>query len=232
MILAVRPVVLFPHGEVFGHGSGIDFQGSPDRALGKSLPPKCLNLFEHCFVDHSGSCKVSFYLTGVHYGISIYRAYGISVYRDPSISIYHDPRISAYHFHSLGIICLASCLHGLDGICGWSAGVVAHMSGCRGVAGGSRNGSRNALFRIPRSRIRRNSGCARFADTDLPARPRSRRFNRSQRPVVLRVLPGKKRQNVLRAVRGPSREQSMSTRVKQPAAMNRLESNVSHQRSP
>jgi len=103
MILAVRPVVLFPHGEVFGHGSGIDFQGSPDRALGKSLPFKCLNLLEHRFVDHPASCKVSFYLTGVRYGISIYRAYGISVYRDPCISIYHDPRISAYHFQKAGL---------------------------------------------------------------------------------------------------------------------------------
>ena len=106
------------------------------------------------------------------------------------------------------------------------------MSGCRGVARGSRNGSRRTLCRFPRGSMRCNSRRTRLANGDLPARPCPRRFDRSLRPVVLRVLHGKKRQYVFRAVRGPSREQSMSTRIKQPAAMNRLEPNVSHQRSP
>ena len=65
VVLAVGPVVLFLHGEVFGHGSGIELQGLDDRGLGISLPSKSLNLFEHHFVDHSCSCKVFFNNIGV-----------------------------------------------------------------------------------------------------------------------------------------------------------------------
>jgi hypothetical protein len=65
MILTVGSVVLFSHGKEFGHGSGIKLQGLDDRAPGVSLPSESLHLFEHRFVDHSGSCKVFSYLTGV-----------------------------------------------------------------------------------------------------------------------------------------------------------------------
>jgi hypothetical protein len=102
------------------------------------------------------------------------------------------------------------------------------MSGRRRVARGSRSGSRRAFNRTPRGSMRLYCGCARLADSDLPARPCPRRLNRPPWPVVMWVLLDEKRQYVFRAVRGPIREQPMPIQVELAATMNRLESIVSH----
>ena len=137
----------------------------------------------------------------------------------------------AFTISSHATICIASFLHSLDGISGCLWCVVSHMSGPRSLARSSRGGSCRTFNRTPRGGMRLNTRCTRLANSDLPTRPCPRCFNRPPRPVVIWVLLDEKRQYVLRAICGPSYEQTMPMQVKLTSTMNRLESIVSHQSS-
>ena len=125
-------------------------------------------------------------------------------------------------------VCAASRLHGLEGIRGGVRRMVGHVSSPRSLACGSRGSSCRPFRRISRGSVRLYARRACHSGTDFPASPRPSHIDRPPRPAVLRILLAEQRQHMLRAVRRPAREQTMSVQVKRAAAMDRLEAFVSH----
>jgi hypothetical protein len=124
--------------------------------------------------------------------------------------------------------CAARRMHGVEGISGGARCMVSHVSGPRSLACGSRSRSCRTFRRIPRCSVRLDTRCARHSRGDLPTGPCPSHVDRPPGPVVLRMPRAEQRQHMLRAVRRPDREQTMSVQVKRAPAMNRLEAFVSH----
>jgi hypothetical protein len=96
-----------------------------------------------------------------------------------------------------------------------------------GMSGGASGGDLGLSCSCPRGRMRSHRCLHRSAGGHLTVRPGARNFESSRRTRILTVL-GEERQNALRAIRSPARQERVIRAIERPAAVDGDKSAISH----
>ena len=102
-----------------------------------------------------------------------------------------------------------------------------HVGSGDGMAGRPCRRDRRFVFYTSSGGVRRHRCFLRRANRDLAPRPRAPNRNRAARSLI-QAANFKKRQNVLRAIRRPSRQTIMIGLFQRTAAMNRDKTTITH----
>lgn len=119
----------------------------------------------------------------------------------------------------------------LQAIDHWSQAVVGKMGCCRSMACRSRNCHRRRIRSLPGRSVCRDSRTLGDAGFDLASSPRPTDFHSLVRPII-RTVKFEQREQMVCAIRGPSRKQAVLGKAQWPTSVGRDKSRVTHNRSP